>query len=137
MAAKTFKIEIGEQEFDCPPLKYGQFRRGALKTISELKDIRESAQRATDLFDPATDVFNQASKRVVALFQAALSRKYPDVTLDWMDDNASFGDIQTMFAKFPALMEISGFEAAPGEAQSGSMEATENPSQIGDGSPDA
>jgi hypothetical protein len=96
-------LKFGEDEFVIPPLNLGQVKR-LLPTI-------EKMQNGTDTIEK----FNA----VVAVAHAALSRNYPDLKLEQVEEMVDLGNLKKII---DAVMGLSGFlpgEARPGSAQTG------------------
>ena len=97
------KIKRGEAEYIIPPLSLGQ--------VKKLYPIIEKMQNGTDTLEK----FNA----VVVVAQAALSRNYPEITAEAIEEIIDLGNIKSII---DAVMGISGFVsggAPPGSVPTG------------------
>lgn len=96
------KLRIGRQDYIVPALSMRQLKQYE-KTIAQTQKSLGAAMSPADI------------DKFVEVIHAAVSRNYPDVTLDQMLDAIDLRSLPTLF---PAVMGISGLEAKQqGEAQ--------------------
>lgn len=96
-------LKFGEGEFVIPPLNLGQVKR-LIPLIEKMRNGTDDAEK----FDA-----------VVTVAHAALSRNYPDLTIEQVEEMVDLGNLKKVI---DAVMGISGFvsgEAQPGSAQTG------------------
>jgi hypothetical protein len=95
------RIKMGREERVVPPLSLGQLRRlqNDIKLVGEIEDGKISEDR-----------MNAA----VRIIHAALSRNYPDLTIEKVEEMVDLGNIAQIIA---AVAGVSGLkkEAAPAE----------------------
>lgn len=97
-------VVLAGQEFEVPPLTFGQLRRLA-KEIEILGSARLSASASPEQQDALMKVIH-----------AALSRNYPDLTVEDMDDLIDMGNVLSVVE---AVMSVSGFMRVADTAQGG------------------
>lgn len=99
------KITIGGADYIVPPLNLKRFR--ALKPkLAALEAV------SADLTVEQMDV-------MVECVHAALSRNYPEITPDQIEEMIDLGNMTRIFR---AVMSVSGLEQRLGEASPGMME---------------
>lgn len=98
------KIKMGGREWEVPALSFKQVRRLAPQ-IDALSSLSTST------------ISEEQMAGICTIVHAALSRNYPEVTLDQVED---FMDLRNAGPTILAVMGQSGFEAKSGEATAGS-----------------
>jgi len=99
------KIAIGGRDFIVPPLTFKQLRR--------LKERIESLKEAT--LKPG-DLSGEQLDAMAEIIHAALSRNYPELTREDLEDLLDLGNLGPMIK---AVMGQSGFVQGGKEAESG------------------
>ena len=89
------KLRIGRQDYIVPALSMKQLKQHE-KTISETQKSLGGKLTSADV------------EKMVGVIHAAVSRNYPDVTIDQLMDAI---DLRSLPKIFPAVMGISGLEA--------------------------
>lgn len=97
-------VVLAGQEFEVPPLTFGQLRRLS-KEIEILTTAKITASASIE-----------QQEALLKVIHAALSRNYPDLTLEDMDDLIDMGNV---LPTIEAVMSVSGFVKVSGTAQGG------------------
>lgn len=92
-------IKAGDREFIVPPLNFRRIRKLS-KEIASLADMKVGAA----MNDEQLDTF-------MAIIHSALTRNYPDLTMDALEDLI---DLRNMQEIMKAVMGVSGFVQAGG-----------------------
>lgn len=98
-------VRMGGRDYLVPPLSVGQVRR-LESTIAELGEV-----------NPASA--GQVSQGALDVIRAAMSRNYPGITVEDLDELVDLGN---MLDTIQAIMGVSGLEKTSGEAFAGSKQ---------------
>ncbi len=96
------KVRLGDRDYIIPPLNLGSIKR-LREDINVLSAVRVGEMMTDEQIDSA-----------VRIFHAALSRNYPDITIEEVEEAVDLGNIATVTK---AMMKASGFDS--GETQAG------------------
>lgn len=89
------KINIDNQVFVMPTLSIGQHKRH--NVMKQIKEVQKVFSSLNDEGKEEID-FNGALDKVVNLVHLALTRNYPDISKEFIEDNLDFEDIMTLLA---------------------------------------
>lgn len=101
------KVKLGDAEFEIPSLSLGQIKRlsGEVALMSRLQ--------------PNSPMTPELMETFITVVHAAMSRNYPDVGREWLEDNIDLANVMDVVN---AVMNVSGFirnkNAAVGEQES-------------------
>lgn len=99
------KMKIGEDEYVVPPLSFRKLKALA----NDIKSLNNN--------DPN---LNEKMDVMVRIIHAALSRNYPDITLDKVEEILDFGNVVPVIQ---AIMGTSGLVKMSGEMQAGQSQS--------------
>lgn len=100
------KILLGDREYLLAPMN--------IKTMKANQDL------ISQMTKPGFDVMGQLDA-FTALFQAAIQRTVPDITLEEIEENVDMGNIPALME---ALFRASGFVASAGEMAPGKVSSS-------------
>lgn len=96
-------IQLGGKDYIVPPLSFKKLREleGDIKALAKLEG-------------PATQYTGEQLQVFLRIVQAALSRNYPDMTIEDVEEVLDLGNVRPVVA---AILGVSGLEKTTGEAK--------------------